>query len=332
MHMKPEPFSLSSLEKTRAPQSKLEQITDFLKEAWPVRNVDALSQRITAYQQEHGPIPEIVRSHYKKEREQLVDFFGDPLSKKLDRNLLFHGTGLLKYRGEKFQGTIEHGLTVPVLEQILANGIEPQHDPFLPEGDVYTTSLVESYFYAKWFADKHMVSADEMQFQFGKPNDWFTFFLADTGKWALENLSQLVTRYFFNREKIRDAQKSRQSTISPIMGWASGTRNDVKTAMTYREMLRDILDGHSTIRENWGAMLCIDKEQVTTRNVGAHETRTNNRIPPEAIVALGVPLRRLHEANLLFENVRSQAIVFSLESAEIFLSQFPMEELAKRLE
>jgi hypothetical protein len=307
-----------------------EKVLRFVKETLPVRNLELLSKRITEFQQSNGKkITLEMRDRYKLEKAQLVALFGDPANKKLNRNLLFHGTGILKYPGKHDEDNpVDFSRTEPVLEQILMEGLVPQVDDFMPEGDEAATSLVESYFYAKSWSDNNMADPEELQFQFGKPTDWITYFLADTFKCEMENLDVYLKRLYTNRKKILETMKDRKTKISPVVRWASGTRNNVSP----KASMIEILHGRTTIPNNWGAVLCIDKRKVKTKRTAAHETRTGEIVSPEAIVAIGVPLHRLAEAKELIERANSQAVLFSLEGADIHLSLFPMKELAKRID
>ncbi|MEI6887094.1 MAG: hypothetical protein WCK31_02540 [bacterium] len=257
--------------------------------------------------------------------EKLVEIFGTPESPK--DSLVFHGTGYYHYdfSNKYFDSNSVDTNDIPirsVLLGILEKGLAPSYDPWLPGISVNTTSLTKNYFYALWYADKN--STEQFKWNYGNPNDWFNFFLADTLKAEFEmspkELFEKRNRIKGFGENVRKEDKFKgnklQSWIAPVSLEALRTKRSI-----------DLLKIKSDIKDNFGCILVYDESPVEKfkMEVGnSHEIRTTKTLSsfPEAIL---VPL---DDISKLKEHFRGTII--PIEAVNAYLSKFPFKFLTKR--
>jgi len=314
-------------------KSSRSQKIEIGREFLTLRTPKLLDKKVSDYlDKEDFPNVEVSRA-YVEQKAGLEALFGE-YKGGLKRDLLYHGTGKLKYPGEKYKDKVDVTKKLPVLETVLRDGLAVHHDQWFPTEDIESISLAVSYLYAKWFADKFQPDTDELQWQFGDPNDFFRFFMADTFlKHAeISNLPETALNYIATRSKIKQTKKERTAQNSNrLFNWISSTRSDVNETTP----AKNLLYGKTDITDNWGAVLCLDRNQIETFNLplgGAHEIRTKHSIPPEAIRAVMVPLRHMDEAKATIEKTGHQMQLFAMECADLYLAGFPIEDLVARTE
>ncbi|MFA5994987.1 MAG: hypothetical protein WCW27_05950 [Patescibacteria group bacterium] len=292
-----------------------------------------LDKRVSAYLEEEDlPNNEVSRA-FIEQKAGLEALFGS-LKSGLNSDLLYHGTGKLKYSGEKYRTTVDTEKTNPVLEEVLRAGLVTHHDRWFPTEDIDSISLAVSYMYAKWFASKFQPITDELQWQFGDPNDFFRFFMADTllNHLAPGNLPETAFNYFINRSKMKKIKRERTATNpNRVFNWISSLRSDISESTSFK----NLIDGKTDIPENYGVVLCLDKKQIQTFKLplgGAHEIRTRQSIPPQAIRAVISPLRHLDETKAMLDKSGHQIQLFAMECADLHLAKFPIKDLVARIE
>ncbi len=307
------------MEKPKADNSK----SQFLQETWPRRNKDLLLQKIVEFMERQGFPPPEVREQLEKERQLLSSLFGDS-NTGLKRDLLFHGTGKSKYAGEKYRGGVINEEVVPVLATVLEEGLVPHHDPWAREGEMTSISAAKNYFYSKYYADKYESKPEEMSWQFGDPKDWLYYFMFDIAKSA-----KFQDAMAYLKTKVKRKLQKDQVDINKLAQWTSSLRDDIGGATTFK----DLIEGHSTINGNFGAVLCIESAGLPVSHpkiIGAHEVRMGQVVLPDKIKAIGVPMVHVNEAKEMLHNAQLHTSVFSLECADVYLSQFPLDQLTER--
>lgn len=319
-----------------ATTSVAEQYLGLTRDLWERRTPALLLKKITPFLERQGMPESPVREQFEQEKNTLATLFGDPKNG-LKNNLLFHGTGAYKFAGKKYSGQIDQTATVPVLETILKEGLKPQFDAWMPDADMHSLSFAESYFYSKWYASKYMGSDTELQWQLGDTNDWFLFAMADTvrDELSFKNAAKTAVHRLTHWNERQELKQKRRKEVASgqlekLYQWIATLRTDVgpKTALI------DLYSGHSTIPDNFGAVLGIDQKfSATFRPAygGAHEVRSTNAVEPNLISAVGVPLRHLDETKKIIKKTPQRPILFSLEGADLYLSKFPIETLTKRI-
>ncbi|MFZ2189444.1 MAG: hypothetical protein WA057_02165 [Candidatus Magasanikiibacteriota bacterium] len=311
--------------------SFLRQKIDYMKEANKVRNPDLLEGKVVDFMKEQGLPSAEVSDAYVEQKELLTKLFGDA-DMGLKSDLFFHGTGLLKYEGEKYgKGgeKISHRKVVSVLDNVLQNGLVPHHDLWLPTKDVETVSLAANYFYAKWYADKYMDPENCLEWQLGDPIDWFNFTMADIVKDEISKIALLRKRVDWG--SIKEMKKKRKDGSSNLLyDWVSSLNSNLLPRTPVDEILRC----HTDIFHNWGAVLCVDAgdiKEIDMPHAESHEVRTDQKVEPFSIRAIGVPLKHVDEAREMVGNSKLKGVeIFALECADLHLAAFPFKELTKR--
>lgn len=306
------------------------QQLDVAREIMRLRNPALLESKIVGYMREQGFANREVQAAHQEQLPVLTELFGTP-DEGLKTDYVYHGTGLYSYAQEKYQTnpyTAERNQVVPILENILTNGLQPKFDPWVPTGDMRTISLAQNYLYAKWFAAKYMSEAMQLQWQFGDPTDWFFFSMADTMR---DELGQVLTgEKTLDRQILREQKNKRQSAMPyKLQSWIGNLRH-----LEGNTSLKDILTGHSDILNNWGSVLCIPKDQLQRIEMsfgGTHELRTDSAVTPEQIAAIGVPLDHLAQAQKVLQDTGSTAQLFALECADLHLASFDFNQLVQRV-
>lgn len=312
-----------------------EQNKRFLGRMWETRTPELLDRKIADYVREEGAPSERVRTAYRNEKVVMTELFGMPEQPK--RNFFYHGTGALKYAGEKYAaGGTEREKTVSVLERICADGLRPHFDQWAPTKDASSVSLAESYLYAKWYASKYMSDGNAPEWQLGDPNDFFPFFVYDSFKrdffepkhWP-ETGAYLAKHGKAMQRMSQERTGAGRNRADRFVRWLSSFHSDMHTFKDFN----DQLDAHSDIPNNFGVILCIDKAQVDAENnhliLGVHEQRAVQHITPSMIRAVGVPLRHVEEVTVM---VPPGQTVFALESADLHFAAFNIHDLMERTE
>lgn len=311
-------------------ESEREQKIALLQEMMKVRTPELLDQRVVEFLDVQGFPSAEVQHVYEEQKELLKRLFGDPDSG-LKKDFLYHGTGFLKYDGEKYQQGGASKETVEVLPKILEEGLRVHHDPWLPEGDMESVSFADSYFYAKWFAAKHMTDETQPEWQLGDPNDFFRFFMADTFRAELD--PKKVVEHVKNAASRKKVKKERSSQYeNKLRDWTESYRSDANDDIS----IKNLLNGHSDIEGNFGYVLCLDKESIPYQKLktgGAHEVRTTESVSSETIRAIGVPLAKIQDMRALLEDKgRSDIEVFAIEAADLHFASFPIQDVVARVE
>lgn len=303
------------------------------KRMWEVRTPELLDQKNIEYTKARGYPPREVQDAYEHDKEGLTALFGEQGAVRQD-HLFFHGTGAMKYGGDKYDKSDDHTAEVePVLEGVLRDGIIPHNDRWLPTEDTRSTSLAGSYFYTKWFADKYNAPENVPQWQYGDPNDYFRFFMADTFRSELEpsRLPSAVVSYLTNKSSMGKLKKDRSKTNpNRLYNWNTSFRSDVDKDTS----IEQLLEGRSDIAGNFGAVLCFDREGIDQMQMpvgGAHEARTAQPITSDKIRAIIVPLSEVDVVRQMVQDVGLSAQVFSTESTDMHLMPHSIEELVARI-
>ncbi len=106
----------------------------------------------TTQEAKRKPVPETVLDAYQQYLPTIEKIYGQY---EVNKNLLYHGTGILQYAGDKYEGGTTNEYRHP-LEQILQKGLRPHLDPWITTSkDVVSTSLATAWPYVKWYSDKH---------------------------------------------------------------------------------------------------------------------------------------------------------------------------------
>jgi hypothetical protein len=306
---------------------------EFLKEMIQTRTPELLDIKIAKFLEiQDFPNAEITNA-YEEQKQQLEQLFGSHDSG-LKKDMLYHGTGLLKYDG-KYNQTNETTNITPILENILQEGVKTHIDPWLPEGDTDTISLADTYLYAKWYASKYMTEQTKPQWQLGDPNDFFKFFMADSFRAELSpaKIYKTIRGHISNRKKRDEINKERsQQYQNKLQEWTSSSRNDTSTETS----VDDLLYGQSNIEGNYGIVICLDKQKVIYKSMPfltAHEVRATQDATPDTIKAIGVPFAQVEQVTLLLQSKNMPDItVFALECADLHFASFDIKDVVARIE
>jgi hypothetical protein len=275
---------------------------NIVKEMWDVVTPRLLLKRIKKYIENQEISLEVSRC-WEQQLNLLKKLFGDN-DFGLRDNLLFHGTGVKKYEGEKYddQKSGENDRTIRVLEEILKNGLVPHHDPWMPTGDMHSISLTNNYFYADYYADKYNEAENEVEWRYGDPNDWVIFFCADTARHeAKKSVVKKIKGERVFDERMEAIRRERwQKNQNRLYNWISSLKHNATPQTPPKELMFSRTD----INDNWGVILCFDKTDVQTLEIPffeSHEVRTDQHISSLNIKAIGVPMKRIVEIRKMLE-------------------------------
>lgn len=311
---------------------------EVLRQIWWRRNEELLLGNVNDYMEMEGLPPHEVQVEYEKEKDFLESIFGEHSSDTIKRDLYFHGTGLYKYAGNKYEKSDVQSNLEPVLEKVLSGGLETHEDVWLPDQDTNSISLAESYMYAKCYANKYMSNPKELLWQFGDPNDWLYYFLADTGRSVLEikNLSKLAVEHIKTRKERKELKMKRFEKLPEgdhfLLAWCRSFRNDIDN----KTPSIDLMEGHSNIPNNYGIVFCLDKNKVSNvvkpSLLKSHEVRATEGVTSDSIRAIGVPLVHMDKVKKIIDGSGLNIKIFSLECADKHVAGFPTKEIVKRIE
>jgi len=315
-------------------ESEKTQKIQFVSEMSKVRTPELLDKRIIEFLDVQGFPDQEVKEAYKQQKRKLEELFGTPEGG-LKKDLLYHGTGLYKYDRKKYEKEDRNTETTPLFESVLDEGLKIHQDPWMPDGDTESVSLADSYFYAKWFAAKHMTKDTKPEWQLGDPNDFFRFFMADTfraemaPKKAIKNITEYVKK---RSQRVKLKKERSQKYENKLKDWTKSYRDDTSDSTR----IQDLLNGESDIVGNTGIVLCLDKKQIPYQKLpigGAHEVRTNTSVLPETVKAIGVPLKEIDNIRtLLNKHDRDDIEVFAIECADLYFASFKIQDLVARVE
>ncbi|PIR04062.1 MAG: hypothetical protein COV59_02665 [Candidatus Magasanikbacteria bacterium CG11_big_fil_rev_8_21_14_0_20_39_34] len=328
------------------PTSK-EEMRKFKRRMWEVRTPARLEQKVARFLSEQGYPSAKVQNMLELQRDKLVDFFGTP-EEGLKHDYYFHGTGRLKYPGEKYKkkddietpGEHQQNKPVEILESVLRDGLEPHTDIWHPTKDDEFVSLTESYFYSKWYASKYMTESDQPQWQLGDPNDYFPFFVYDSIKREfaeVKHLPETVMRVHREKDKMMEMKTKRDAEGFDRSERFQKWLTSFTAYGSEQKGFNAQLDMKSEIEGNWGAVLCVEKKNVQADSdilvLGVHEARTEEIVEPEAIKAVIVPIDHMQDVQAMLEkNGLGDVQVLAMEAVEVYLGQFRMEDLVRRSE
>ncbi|MBI2436640.1 MAG: hypothetical protein HYV41_02790 [Candidatus Magasanikbacteria bacterium] len=315
-------------------ESEFQQQIQFVLEMAQVGTPELLDEKKVKFLDEQGfPCAEVSEA-FKSQKALLEKIFGTP-DRGLSQDLLFHGTGLHKYKRDKYADEVEKTELDTTFENILDEGIKTHRDPWLPHGDTQTVSLANNYLYAKYFAVKHMSKDMEPEWQLGDPSDIFRYIMKDTIQAEMhpKRLVKNAIDHVSNRGERVKIQTERASKYeNKLRSWTRSYRNDTSN----KTSIKDLLDNNSDIADNFGIVLCIDKTKISYKKLpigGAHEVRSAETILPENIKAIGAPLKELAKVKqMLMEHGRDEIEVFALECADLHFASFDIKDLVARFE
>ncbi|MCB9798196.1 hypothetical protein H6758_00540 [Candidatus Nomurabacteria bacterium] len=327
--------------------SPKEEMRKFKRRMWEVRTPGRLEQKVARFLSEQGYPSAGVQKMLELQRDKLVDFFGTP-EEGLKHDYYFHGTGRLKYSGEKYEKKDDTEIPdenkqdepVEILESVLHDGLQPHKDIWHPTRDDDFVSLTESYFYSKWYASKYMTESDQPQWQLGDPNNYFPFFVYDSIKREFGeagNLLDTARRVKKEKKQMMEMKRKRDAEgfdrSERFQKWLTSFTAQGSEQKGFNAQL----DMKSEIEGNWGAVLCINKTDVTADSdmlvLGVHEARGEDVVKPEDIKAIIVPIKHMQDVQAMLEkNGLGDVQVLAMEAVEVYLGQFRMEDLVRRSE
>ncbi len=321
----------------RRKADRLQQKIGIAYEMLHVRRPELLERRcmqnLEDQIREQGFPSEDLLNEYEAELPLLREIFGTP-EDGLNRDILFHGTGLKKYAVDKYNITPESqehsSECVPVLERILDEGLIVHQDPWLPTGEVQSASFAVSYFYAKWYSDKYTGTDTTLEYKFGDTLDWFLYYMKDT---MYQEFREVISgeRQFDVTQLYQRKKESDSLYTNKLYHWIASLRHDASENTSMINILQQPTD----ITDNWGAVLCFDRKAIQTFQMSfgdTHEVRTDKPVSPDFIKALGVPRQHLGTARDLLAAAGRNIPLFALECADMHLVDFDFTNLIRRVE
>jgi len=243
----------------------------------------------------------------------------------------YHGTGRYAYKTvneSKYEGTSNQ--TSDVLENILKVGINPNKDLFnedlFSDSSKSTISLSKNRTYAKLYAMLFMDQNQRLDFQFlSQKFLWFVFLFLISKQILFKTSKKILKDSYFKRLEAKNNPKSFDVNL-----WSSTFRNDCK----YKDKsLRLLLEGNSTISENYPVVLGIKKNQIQTLNLDdkphfkIFESRTTQPILPDKLSHIQVPFKKIDETQNLIANFNLNIPVLPLEYLELYNFHLGLSQL-----
>lgn len=268
-----------------------------------------------------SPVPEPVLEAYMEYRPLIESVYG---MDGIRTDLLYHGTGLLRYGGNG-QITADRPGTEPVLERILAAGLFPSADSWIPTpGSMPTVSLTKSRFYAKWYADICMGRNNRPVWSFGDSADWVLWHLFDSWRTEPAVLKAVEVVFFGRRDSVL------VDDLELFRRWILDVRNDVTHGTKYMNIFR----GLSTIPVNFGILFAIRPESIRRLDMpllSAYETRTPFLIPPSEFAAMEVPMGNIRQTRDIADASGYRDLpVLPMEAVDYHFSRFGFSEQTVR--
>ena len=315
----------------------LKQIIEIGKELFAYRDQHKLAERIRSYrQQQQHDLPPDLTEEYESQLPMLEQIFGDVPYLRWD--FAFHGTGKAKYSGAKYiQDASEtdqsnRPTVVPVLEGILADGLVPQFDPWIPQQVTKSSTFAPSYMYAKTYAMRFNSEGIDPRWNFGDYRDWFMYYMADTMRGlALQKVQRELAWLLKPINWSARTGRSVSQDSDYLRQWVRGyTSSETASKLSPLELLKF---SKTDISANWGAVLVVPRHKIQESKVQfdlIHEIRGTGKIAPQDIVCIFVPAAKAHEAELLISQSGLSVPVLSMESADYYLAKFPLGQTAAR--
>lgn len=274
----------------------------------------------------NGIIPEEVRNAYEEFRLEIENVFG---AENLRDDLIHHGTGAKKYAGEKYGDGVTDELQYP-LDNILTDGLEPQHDIFSLKGPMMSTSLAPSWEYAKWYAAMCQDPETPLKWEYGSRDHWGSFFLYRTlvDKGNIKHIPT-ITKRIGGRFTAKLFGQEREKQNGRALKWLSATTS----SLPENAKIQDILKAKTDISGNFGGILTIRKEDAPRIEQGpgdAYEYRTSARITPDKFVALSVPIDQVDTYRNVIHALGHTFPVLPMEAVDLHMSQFSFRELTEK--
>ena len=240
----------------------------------------------------------------------------------LQNTEFYHGTGRYAYQiinESKYEGTSNQA--TDVLEKILNEGINPNKDLFnedlFLEASKNTISLSKNRTYAKLYAMLFMDQNQKLDFQFlSQKFLWYIFLFLISKKILFKTSGKVLKKSFLKRLESNNKPKSFDVDL-----WSSTFRNDNKFK---GKRLSLLLNGNSTIHENYPVVLGVKKNQIQTLNLDdkphfkIFESRTDQIISPEKITHLQVPFKKIDETQNLILKFDLDIPILPLEYLELY--------------
>lgn len=249
----------------------------------------------------------------------------------LQNTEFYHGTGRYAYEiinESKYEGTSNQ--TTDILEKILTEGINPNKDLFnddlFLEASKNTISLSKNRTYAKLYAMLFMDQNQKLDFQFlSQKFLWFMFLLLISKKILFKTSGKFLKKSFLKRLESKSKPKSYDVNL-----WSSTFRNDNK----YKgKSLSLLLNGNSTIHENYPVVLGVKRNQIQTLNLDnkphfkIFESRTDQSILPEKISHIQVPFKKIDETQILISKFDLEIPILPLEYLELYNFHLRLSQL-----
>ncbi|MBT6293432.1 hypothetical protein HOJ01_01330 [bacterium] len=240
----------------------------------------------------------------------------------LQNTEFYHGTGRYAYEiinESKYEGTSNQA--IDILEKILTEGINPNKDLFnddlFLEASKNTISLSKNRTYAKLYAMLFMDQNQKLDFQFlSQKFLWFMFLFLISKKILFKTSKKILKKSYLKRLEAKNNPKSFDVNL-----WSSTFRNDNK----YRgKSLSLLLNGNSTIHENYPVVLGVKRNQIQTLNLDNQphfkifESRTDRSILPENLSHIQVPFKNIDETQSLISKFDLDIPILPFEYLELY--------------
>jgi hypothetical protein len=268
-------------------------------------------------------VPSEVVMAYEEFKPRIEDVFGNT---SVNPDLLHHGTGAIRYEGEKYGSGIVSQIQRP-LDNILTEGLTPQLDIFSFKGPMMSTSLAYSWEYAKWYATMCQDPQNPLVWEYGNRDNWGSYFLTNTIKAEMKLANAPYIAKAFG-SKIAEKVRKQPEELNRMQKWASSASKDVDSATS----LKKILKLRTDIAGNFGGIITVKKTDAPAVNMGPgdeFERRTLASIKPTDFVALSVPLNEVNSYQNVVSALGLPLPVLPIETIDYHLCKFPVSQVIR---
>jgi hypothetical protein len=291
-----------------------------------------LLQRELKRVREQPMIPQSVIDAYDANKSVIKALYG---SDHISRGLLYHGTGVLQYDGDKYAVGMTGRLRRPI-DTILKEGLRPHTDPWaLTKGSRLSVSFATVWPYARFYAEAHQTSDNPLEWEYGNRVGWFSYCIVGTARqsFGTARLVRSLGRPIGSlRQELRTLRPTRKqkATINGcnrLQRWALDIRSDI----TPQTPKLDVICGQTDISGNFGAIITVSEDEVPLESMGlggTYEKRAARAIEPREFASLAVPLNKVEEYTAKVHHLGYSFPVLPIEAVEYHLSHFPIQELA----
>lgn len=273
----------------------------------------------------HLEVPVVVKIAYEEFKDDIGNVFG---TEHLRGDLLHHGTGAMKYAGDKYGDGVSEQIQYP-LDNIVSEGLMPQLDIFSMEGPMHSTSLAFSWEYAKWYATMCQDPNRSLAWEYGNRDNWGAYFLYRTLV-DFRNIKHIpsISKRIGRRTIDKLVGKDRQRVPNRAHKWISATSREI----TEDSRLNEILRAKTDIPGNFGAVLTVNESDAPAVKMGpgdAYERRTQSPITSDKFVALSVPLDQVDTYRNITDSLGYKFPVLPIEAVDYHMRKFPFDEIVR---